>query len=262
MLAYAASMTERKTEEKKAEASVSIGLLMGTGFIMFLLIFATDINVARANRATLGTLRSLYTLQDPVGSYQTTIAIPSPHIDDIRNDFARTVQGIVPEYHKNGQGELAKQLLGLAFDELNKNRALHPLDIRAHLQQAQLAEIGGALFQNGEMVFQAEAALEDALSKSPKRQQVQFTLAANKIQLGKFDEAIVIMKQAVENDPKISESWWRLALVYQEAGRTEEAQTVVREARERGLVFDARGEQITNAILPLEGVTGTATGSP
>lgn len=261
MMAFANSLMTYGIREhmpaKEGDRPVSVGVSAVVGIVIFLLIFSTNVNPARANRATLKALRSLYSLSDPVGTYQQTIAIPSPHIDDIRNDFARTVQSVVPEYVKNGQPELAKQLLILAFDELNKNRTLHPLDIRVHLQQAQLAETGAILFQSAELLLHAEAALSDALTKSPRRQQVQFTLAANKLQLRKFDEAIAIMRQAVENDPKIGESWWRLALVLQEAKRTEEAMATVREARARGIVFDARGLEITNAILPPEPATGT-----
>lgn len=262
MMAFANSLImngiRENAPEEGGDAVASAGVSVVVGIIVFLLIFSMNVNPARANHATLKSLQSLYSLADPIGTYQKNIEIPSPHIDDIRNDFARTVLNVLPEYAKHEQADLAKQLLALTFDELNKNRALHPMDIRVHLQQAQLAETGAVLFQNGALLLEAEAALADALAKSPRRQQVQFTAAANKLQLGKFDDAILLMKQAVENDPKIGESWWRLALVYQEAKHPEEAIATIREARARGITFDPRGEQIANAILPPEAVTGTA----
>lgn len=261
VLAFANSMAspaESAPDSAVKPGKVSFGVALTMTILVALLIFVLNINVARANIATLHTLRSLYSFLDPVAAYQAAVAIPSPHVDDIRNDFARTADLIIPEYVKQGKVEEGKRLLALAFDELQKNRALHPLDIRVQLQQAQLAQNGSVLFQNIELVFRAEEALLDALQKSPKRQQVQFTLAGTKLQLRKFDEAVALMQEAVNNDPKIPESWWRLALVLQEAGRAEEAIATIREARARGITFDARGEQIASAILPSEGATNTA----
>lgn len=264
MLAFVNSQRLTTGSEKVDKSSIehqgepaSIGFCALVGFVMLLLIYATDINPARANMETLALLQSLYTVQNPADQYQRTSSIPSPHIDDIRNDFARTVSQVLGPYVSNGHEDQARQLLGLALDELKKNRALHPTDIRVHLLQSQLDEQGASLFHDAGYLIDSEATLTDALRQSPKRQQIQYTLAVEKLALQKNDEAIALMQQSVDEDPKISEGWWRLATIYREAHRLPEAQAVVRKARSLGVAFDDRGLGVVNGILPPE-ATGTA----
>ncbi len=241
-----------KAEEKAVgEQSISLGF---SAFVMLLIgisIFATDVNPARANMSTLELLRSLYTGVDPVGAFNATMAIPSPHVDDIRNDFARTVFSVLPQYVQSNRQADAKQLLNLAYDELRKNRALHPDDIRVHLQQAQLAEQGAVYLQQPALMLDAEQALIDALTKSPKRQQLQYTLASIEYELGHNDQAIALLKQSIDNDPKIGEGWWRLAYLYQSLHQLPQAVDVVRRARLSGAGFDDNALKIMNDILPL-----------
>lgn len=251
MLAFAnASADPAPATASVASQKISLGLAGAVGAVILLAIYSTNINPARANQSSLKMLRSLYGLTDPIGTFERTAAIPSPHIDDIRNDFARTAVVVAPEYEKNGYREQAKEVLKLARDELAKNRALHPLDIRVHLQQSQVFEYLAMLEQNGAYLLESESALEDAMKLSPKRQQLRYMLAAVKFSLNKKDEAIGIMRETLDMDPKVAEGWWRLALMQRESGRAEEAKATVRKARELGVGFDDKGIQITNEILP------------
>ncbi len=224
--------------------------------VILLLVYSTNWNAARANQSSLLSLRGLYTQQDPIGQYQKTVAIPSPHIDDIRTDFSRTITQVVDFYVRDGKSDMAKQLLDLARSELQKNLGLHPNDIRTHLLVAQVDEMGASYFQNPEYLFDAERILTEALQHSPKRQQIQYVLAAIKLNLLKFDEAIALMKQSIENDPKVADGWWRLAVFYDRMGKRDEAQAVVLEARGLGIKFDEQGQSMVNGILPI-GATPT-----
>lgn len=250
------SAEERTAGEKRAAPAALWGL---TGLVVLLMVYTTNVNPARANIATLRTLRSLYRFENPIVEYQAASAIPTPHIDDIRNDFARTVFAVLPAYVENGQKEFARELVLFTSAELKKNIVLHPLDIRTHLQLAQLAEMSAQLLNQVELLVAAEPVMEEAVRYSPRRQQAIYVLASLKFSLGKAQETIALYRQTIADDPKIGEGWWRLAYVLRVGGKLDEAKEVARQARAAGASFDERGTQVINEILPLEEATGTAS---
>jgi putative inorganic carbon (hco3(-)) transporter len=231
---------------------LSYPLLIVTFLAIAVLIYATNINPARANVATLGVLRSLYSFQDPIEGYKAAVAIPTPHVDDIRNDFSRQVSSVAGSWVKQGKAEEMARIIGLTYGELNKNRILHPADIRIHIQQSQLAESALLLFGDPNLMIQAEKALEEAVEYSPKRQQVKYMLASVKINLGKPEEAVKLYQETIEDDPLIGEGWWRLAYIYDQIGQTDQAKEIVRRARAAAARFDARGAGVINRISPPE----------
>ena len=243
-------ISKEEPEATGQRQPVSLALLALTTLTVFFLVYATNVNPARANISTLRALRGLYGLQNPIAGFQEAAAIPSPHIDDIRNDFARTVSTIAPALVEAGNKELARQLLALSFSELNKNLALHPLDIRVHLQQAQLAEVSVQLLSSVDLLVAVEPIMEQAVRYSPKRQQAIYVLASIKLALNKPQEAIALFRQTIADDPKIGEGWWRLAYVLQQTGALDEAKEVVRQARATAISFDERGTKVINEILP------------
>ncbi len=229
--------------------------------VILLMVYATNINPARANMNTLRLLRIVYRFADPAYKpavdpttlYETHTIIPTPHIDDIRNDFVRTAIDVLDEMARSGKGQEARNLAVFAFKELEKNRALHPLDIRVHLAEGQLAQHIASLTGYAELLVDAEPIVEEAVRLSPERQQGHYLLVGIKLPLGKTDEAIAILRQSIANDPKIAEGWWRLAYILRDVGKLDEAKELVREARSRGLNFDERGAEIVNSILPVSG---------
>jgi O-antigen ligase len=247
---------------KNTNKNVSLGLAIVVGCIVLLLIYSTNINPAKANGATLEAIQGFSNGRDVPQLYLTASNIPTPHIDDVRNDFARSVSGSLPSYLQHNQIEKADKLFNLALDELKKNQILHPLDIRINIQMAQLIQ---TRFQSKpadvrpEFLFLVESVLQDALEKSPKRQQVFYTLSTVKMQLGKFAEAEKILRQTIDDNPKIAEGWWRLALVYQQSGNYGEALKIIDEALSSSeIILDSRSEgimhniinQISNSIKP------------
>jgi O-antigen ligase len=246
------SLAAKKSEVNKTvdSSTLPLGFSGVVAVIILLLIYSTNINPARANMASLLSLQSLYTLNDPIGHYKTGASIPTPHIDDIRTDFSRTVTQVTQGYNENGRGDDAKRLIELSREELKKNIQLHPTDIRTHILLADLDQQGAVMNQKIEYMQEAEALLTDALVQSPRRQQVQFSLAMVKLNLQKFDDAIELMKQSIRNDSKISEGWWRLAFMYRQIGKNDMAEATIREAWARGISFDAQGTPVVNAIVP------------
>ena len=77
--------------------------------------------------------------------------------------------------------------------------------------------------------------MEVALSISPKRQQIQYMVASLKLQMSKPNEAVVIMKDSIKNDPKIAEGWQRLQWVYEQLGAKEELVKLTDEAKKNGI---------------------------
>ncbi len=253
--------------ENEHDRRVPVGVFGLVCLASLFLIFVTNINPARANMSSLETLRSVYNAKDDATErYKDAINIPTPHIDDLRIDFARSVAATFPDYVKAGKQEYAKTLLEFAYGELKKNLELHPLDIRIHLQLTQMAQMAYEVTRNPEYILEAERFVTDGLSKSPHRQQMFYSLAGVKFQLQKKDEAIELLEQARQDDRTIGESWWRLALVYKHTGDTAKAIALIEEAKQAGVTFDAQGDAIIASILPApvspESVNGTAPESP
>ncbi|MBI5222045.1 MAG: O-antigen ligase family protein [Candidatus Magasanikbacteria bacterium] len=252
-LAFINSQTSRKLitgSHKEKGKSISIGLYLAVGIVILLTIYSTNVNPALANMASLNTLQSLNTGQMPVEAYKKAAGIFSPHIDDIRSDFVRGVLQVIPQYVNAGLVDKAKELYKLAYDESEKNLALHPLDIRTHLQLSQLIQEGVMnLKEPTQSLAEAEAVLKDAMTKSPKRQQIIYQLSMLESLMGKPDEAVALLQTAIADDDKISESWWRLALVYAQSGNNEKARETIQMAQDRGMQFDSQGQSAISLIL-------------
>ncbi len=256
------SSGEEHKEVLSPKTDTPFGVIAIVSVAILLLIYTTNINPARANMATLNVIRGMYNLQDITFLYKELLDIPTPHIDDVRNDFARTVSTGLRNYVQAGKPELAQALFQLAYGELSKNLELHPLDVRVHAQQSLLVQDAAAMSGNKYLLLDAEEIMEDALAKSPRRQQFIYTLAGIKIQLQKLDEAETLYKQAIADDRMIGESWWRLALLYSIAGKPKEAMAFIEEAQKIGVQFDAEGNAMVADITvksKVEGAEGAYT---
>lgn len=234
----------------KREENFPVGMSVVVTLAVLLFIYASNLNPARANTATLRAIQGVYSAP-AIGLelYQKALSIPSPHIDDIRNDFARASGGAMMTLLKNNNVDEAKKIFILAYDELQKNRVLHPMDIRVHIEQAQLAGAMAQKTNNGGLVAESEKNLTEALSYSPRRQQLQYMLSMVKLQLGKKNEAISLLRESIDNDYKIEEGWWRLALTYDQAGDNATAKKVIAEAKEKGIVFGEQGQNALAGIM-------------
>jgi len=101
--------------------------------------------------------------------------------------------------------------LKLAIDEMTKNVHENPLDARYWLYLGQLDNLG--VKYDKQYLGRAEEALNQALRLSPKRQQIYFALAQNKILQGDRNGAIQNAQTAVALDPKIGLSYYQLGVV-------------------------------------------------
>jgi O-antigen ligase len=221
------------------------GVCVVLGLVMLLLLYSTNINPKKANQATLHTIQSLYSSPGTaLALYREALLIPSPHVDDMRNDVGRVMAEIVPQLIQANQKELAKDMLTFAYAELEKNTALHPRDVRARIQLATMAQLYAQYFNDPTYMGKAEVLLQEAIPYSPRRQQLAFALAPVKVQLGKFEEAEGLLQAAVEADPVITESWIRLLWLYEATDQKEALQKTFTLAKERGINLGSMGIEL------------------
>lgn len=242
----------------KSDKKISMGTLSMFGLVFFLIIFIFNIQPARANMKALGAVRAIS--QNPIiGIPQANeaLAFSSPHIDDIRSDIARTIVQILSGGWQKIGKEKSDELFNIVVVSLEKNLLLHPLDIRNQLALAQIYQMGSMIDNNGLYVIKSEVVLEDALKKSPKRQQIIYSLATTKMQLNKMTEAAKLLEQTIEDNPKIDEGYWRLAYIYKINNQIDKAKEILKTANDRGVVFQSQGQQmIDNFILVSSSVPG------
>ena len=221
-----------------------------------LVIFTTNINVARANRATLTAVSLLRAYPaKALEAYDKALAYGSPHIDDIRGDFSRYASDFLISIREIDRLPEGQRMAAVIDSALSSNRQLHPLDIRVHLQQIGWLQFLGVTRGDAQLLSEAEKISYEAIALSPRRQQLKYQLATLKLNLRKFSEAEAVMQEVINDEPRVGESWWRLAVIYKEIGQPEAAEAVIREAEAKGVVFDQGSRDIIESSL---GLTTTA----
>lgn len=208
---------------------LSTPLVVTTGAVLLLMLYIFNINPANANTATLRAIQAVYQGRG-LEAYQLASSIPGPHIDDVRNDFARTVSQVVPQLMEANRQDDAVELINLSISELEKNQVLHPMDIRVHLMISQLYQQRAAIRQNGADIMQAIQQLEAAREYSPRRQQLLFSLGSMYTMVGNTTTAEGLYLEARDLDPVVGEAYVQLVRYYTQIGDASSTQAIAREA--------------------------------
>lgn len=240
------------TDKINTNKQISTGILSIIFISIFVLIYSTNINSARANNATMDVLRNIYQNKDGLTAYEKAISIATPHVDDIRMDFARSLISSFQLYIKAGEKEKIIKLFDIVYIELKKNKKLHPADIRTHLQQVQLYQMVASVNNNFELLIEARDILREAIQISPKRQQLYYSLAGLEMQLNNPNGSISALDTTIHLDPSIQEGWWRKVLIYKYLNMPEKAKKTVEDALISGIVFSGEGEKAVQDFLPHE----------
>lgn len=229
---------------------IGMGAIVATGFVVLLLIFIFEIQPARANMKTLFALKAL-TYQPAVGleAMSAALAFNAPHIDDIRSDLARTVVQVISGGAAKLDKDKSMEMLNMALEVMQANVALHPYDIRNYLTISQLSQTGYSLTNDPKYIGEYGSNLETALSYSPKRQQIIYNLANFYLQINRFDDAVKLLEQTIEDDPKIAEGYWRLAYMYKLTGEIDKAKEILDLAEKNAVVFSDSDKEIIKQIL-------------
>ena len=106
---------------------------------LLVFFYTTDILPARANMATLSALRE-FNVRGSTLLFNKALSIPSPHVDDIRGDIARTVLPRVEHLIRGGDLRSAKVLVDMLLHEIEKNLILHPKDVRLLIGKFQILQ--------------------------------------------------------------------------------------------------------------------------
>lgn len=233
-----------------AERKVPGALVGAVALVALFFIYILNVQPAKANQMSLEALRALG--RDPVEgitAMKKAFAFSSPHIDDIRNDIGRTAVGTLMAAYQQLGKERGNEIVTIVNKELEKNAMLHPMDIRVYIALAQLKQIEAQLNNNGLPMLDAEKYLTTALEHSPRRQQIMYSLAGIKLQVHKNQEAVQLLEQAITDNPRIGESYWRLAYTYKFLGKDAEARATLDRAIENGVKFNEDEESIVREIM-------------
>jgi hypothetical protein len=208
---------------------LSTPLLVTTGAVLLLMLYIFNINPANANTATLRAIQAVYQGRG-LEEYQLASSIAGPHIDDVRNDFARTVSQVVPQLMEANRKDDAVELINLSISELEKNQVLHPMDIRVHLMISQLYQQRAAIQQNGADIMQAIEQLEAAREYSPRRQQLLFSLGSMYTMVGNTKKAEELYVEARDLDVIVAEGWIELTQFFVRTDNSEKSIDTARSA--------------------------------
>jgi len=248
----AGNKAEEYEEKLRKDKNLGYGSLSVAGVLALIIIFIFNIQPARANMKTLQAVRIIKSKPSlAIGQMKTALDFNSPHIDDIRSDIARSVSQGFEGIYKNIGIKRAEEIVDLAYKHLRKNLELHPMDVRNHMTLSQLARLKAMINKDAKYMLESEKLLEHALKLSPQRQQIMYSLAAIKMELNKKQEALDLYKQAIEDNPDIGESYWRLAYTYKQMDKMDKAKEVIEKAREDEVEFNKKGERIIDNILTI-----------
>jgi len=243
-----------KMEKASINNKSSIGTLSVIGVLVFIFIFIFNLQPARANSKSLEAIKMLNSNPPmALSAVEGAINFQSPHIDDIRSDISRSVVQISYSLMQNPQAktDFLKKILAVCYGELHKNIELHPLDVRNHMTLSQMSQIMAQLNNEPAKMLEAEGYLKLALEKSPKRQQLIYSLSMLEMQIGKNVEAVKLLEGAIIDNPKIAESYWRLAYVYKLAGDSTKALQVLEMANKNGVTFTENENNIIAQIMAI-----------
>ncbi len=175
--------------KKETEKKSSFIIPIITASLIFFLIYLTNFNPAMADKQISVSIERFYRSGDIEQLNEDINSISSPHIDDLRAIFVHSASQAILSLIQKGRVEKAKQLFVFSYSMLEKNKRLHPFDIRIHIMQSELLLKQIELTKNSLLLIKAEHILEEALEISPKRQEIQYMLSHVKLMEGKEEEA-------------------------------------------------------------------------
>jgi len=131
---------------------------------------------------------------------------------EVRLQLFEKAKEEISNYQNAPDKNVVKQFVDFALEEGDKTLKELPLDVRYQLSIGQL-NLLASQFDPGRL-DKAVAILEAAYQASPTKQIIIFALAQARVNQGRNQEAISLLKKAVELNDQAFDSQWNLALIY------------------------------------------------
>lgn len=138
----------------------------------------------------------------------------SPHQDDIAREFAQGVLRRIQAQEPALMQAHGRLLYPRAQQDLQEQLQRMPRELRILLILGQLAEQQGTYMKTAAPLEEAEKFFRQALTLSPKRQQLFYELGQVYMLLGDRAKGESVYQQAITLYPAIGESYWRFAIFY------------------------------------------------
>jgi len=131
---------------------------------------------------------------------------------------------------------------------LQRAEAHEPLQSRVYLLEALLLEQEPEGDTRAAALQRGDAALERAAALSPRRQVIQYARANHALLRGDAGTARRVLLDVIADDPRIAESYIRLAEVALVEHAPAQARTILTQARAAGAVFRREDEQMLDRL--------------
>lgn len=229
---------------------IGYGSVATVAAITFIVVFIFNIQNAKANQKNLLAIKNMSAnINGDLNEVKDALSFNSPHIDDIRSNIGSAVFGAISNDWQKMNKDKVDKVFKLTVDNLEKNLILHPLDIRNQLSLSQLYQLQAMVDNNALYLIKAENLLADALLKSPRRQQIIYNLSGIKLQINKSDEAIKLLEEVINDNPRIAESYWRLAYAYKMTGQEDKMTEILKLAQKNNIKFSNKEQDIIDKII-------------
>ncbi len=225
LLAFVDSLGNKNEVEETGYVKVkSIAWGVGVVTLVFaiFLIYRFNIFPAKANMILHDVLP--YTTVDAnqkgnafitaLQNYEIAKQIPTPHRDDIVRGFAMQVKSVLSTGNPDLMDRYYKIVYPVVTEDLKKEILMHPYDIRSGIILGQLYFQAGLYEGVAGYLVEANNIYKNILSYSPERQQIMYELGQTSMMLSMFGEGEKILLKAIELNPDVMESYWRLAMFY------------------------------------------------
>ncbi len=218
ILAYVYAHSTPDVSEGKMAKVFDLGFInrVATPIIILATVFtiyAVNAKPILASTTLINALRPQPTPQDNITYFREALAYNTFANQEIREQL---VQAATRAARSNTEPGIQQQIFDLARSEMEKMRTVAPDDARHALFYGTLLETFGQLSLATEQ-------FEDAQRLSPNKQTIRFAVAGNYMNLGRHDDAEVLLRETLELAPEFDDANIMLAVASVYRGNFEQA---------------------------------------
>jgi tetratricopeptide (TPR) repeat protein len=165
---------------------------------------------------------------------------------EVRLQLFETTKNILNSYNAISDKQAAQEFIKFGLAEGDKNVQERPFDTRYLLSIGQMNFLASQ-YDTARFARAAEI-LEIAQKQSPDRQITLYALAEIRLRQGRANEAVSLLKKAVDLNPKASESLWNLTLIYFATGDLENGQKSLAQLEQVSPLTAGQSKRIAEAL--------------